>query len=186
VPISVPRLMAAVKEALPPNAIVGNETVTGSADLMRTLEFRGPHDYYSNKGGGIGQALPGGIGLKLAHPDRPVIALSGDGSSLYTIQSLWTAAHHRIPVVFVILHNRTYRILKLNMNRYRKDYGIGGERGYPHLDLADPDVGYVKVAEGFGLGARRVTQPDEIVPALREAFASGRPYLVEAVIDGGV
>ena len=94
--------------------------------------------------------------MKLALPDRPVLAVSGDGSSLYTIQALWSAAHHKLPVVFVILNNRTYRILKINMNRYRSWAGLGGERAYRHLDLTDPNIDYVSIAKGFGLEAVKV------------------------------
>ena len=113
--------------------------------------------------------------------------LSGDGSALYTIQALWTAAHHRIPVVFVILNNRVYRILKYNMNRFRAIVEVKDRAGsYRHLDLTDPDIDYVSVAQGFGVDGRRVSAPEEVGPAVEEAFASGSPRLLELVIDGTV
>src|SRR5439155_2858916 len=93
-PIAIPRAMAEVRAALPPDAIVVDEAITASTDLARTLAFQGPGDYYGARGGGIGQALPGALGVKLAHPGRPVVAISGDGSAMYSIQALWTAAHH--------------------------------------------------------------------------------------------
>ena len=117
-PIAPSRLMAEVKGVMPDNTIIVNESITTTSDLKRTITFDRPGDYYGTRGGGIGQALPGAIGAKLAHPDRPVIAMSGDGSALYTIQALWTAAHHKIPVVYIIIHNRAYRILKINMDIY--------------------------------------------------------------------
>ena len=110
-PISVPRFMAELESALPPEAIVVDESITASIDLARTVQFEGTGDYVGARGGGIGQALPGALGVKLAHPDRPVVAVSGDGSAMYSIQALWTAAHHDLAVVFVILNNREYRIL---------------------------------------------------------------------------
>ena len=123
--------------------------------MLRTLSFDQTGDYLAARGGGIGQGLPGAIGIKLAFPERPVLCLSGDGSSLYTIQTLWSAAHHKIPVVFLILNNGAYRILKINMNRYRQNAAIA-DRGYQHLDLSEPQVDFVSLAKGFGLQAVRV------------------------------
>ena len=116
-----------------------------------------------------------------------MLCISGDGSALYTIQALWTAAHHRVPVVFVIINNRVYRILKYNMNRFRAIAGVEGHGGsYRHLDLTDPDIDYVSVARGFGVEGRRVSAPEEVGPAVEEAFASGAPRLIELVVDGTV
>ncbi len=185
-PIAPARLMAELKAALPDNAIVVNESITATTDLKRTIPFTKKGQYYGTRGGGIGQAMPGGIGAKLAHPDRPVVALSGDGSSMYTIQSLWSAAHHEVPVVYIILHNRTYRVLKLNMNIYRKRWGLGGERPYPHMDLTNPEFGFVDIARGYGMEAQQVTKPGEIAGALKTALESGKPYLLDVVVDGAV
>ncbi len=185
-PMSTARLMAELKEALPAGVAIAGEPITAGADLTRTLAFDGPADYLAARGGGIGQGLPSALGVKLACPERPVLAVSGDGSSLYTVQALWTAAHHRLAVVFIILNNRVYRILKLNMNRYRSEAGLGGERPYPHMDLGDPDMDYVSLAAGFGVQARAVRAPEEVGPAVREAFASGQPYLLDVLVDGSV
>ncbi len=185
-PMAVPRLMAELREALPPDIAISGEAITATADLTRTIHFAGPGDYLASRGGGIGQAMPSAIGMKLAQPERPVLAITGDGSSLYTIQALWSAAHHKIPVVFLILNNRVYRILKLNMNRYRSIWGIGGERAYPHMDLTDPGMDFVALAAGFGMEGRKVTRPEEVGPAVREAFASGQPWLLDVVVEGRV
>src|SRR4029453_16426953 len=115
-PISVPRMMAELEAALPADAIVVDEAITAGPDLARTVQFERVGDYVGARGGGIGQALPGALGVKLTHPHRPVLAVSGDGSAMYSIQALWTAAHHDLAVVFVILNNREYRILKHNMD----------------------------------------------------------------------
>ena len=185
-PMSAARAMHELGAAAPEGVAVAREAITADNDLNRSFDFEGPGDSIDSRGGGIGQGLPTGIGLKLAAPDRPVLCISGDGSSLYTIQALWTAAHHRIPVVFVILNNRVYRILKYNMNRFRSVAGVEGRTDYPHLDLTDPDVDYVAVARGFGVEGRRVTDPEELGPAVKEAFAAGAPYLLDVVIDGSV
>ena len=137
---------------------------------------RPPGTQSAPEGGGIGQGLPTGIGLKLARPERPVLCVSGDGSALYTIQALWTAAHHRIPVVFVILNNRVYPILKYNMNRFRAIAEVEGRAGsYRHLDLTDPDIDYVSVAQGFGVEARRVTAPEDDRSRRRGSLRDRRP-----------
>ncbi len=175
-PMASARLMHELARALPPGTMVAREAITADADLNRSFEFRAPGDFIGARGGGIGQGLPGGIAAKLACPERPVLCISGDGSSLYTIQALWSAAHHRIPVVFVILHNATYRILKYNLRRFRSLVGEEAGEGWPHLDLDDPDIDYGAVARGFGLESRRVVDPEEVGPAVRDAFASGRPW----------
>ena len=184
--MSSARLMAELKAAVPPNVAVVHEAITAAADLTRTLSFAHETDFLTSRGGGIGQGLPGGIGFKLACPERPVLCISGDGSSLYTIQALWTAAHHRIPVVFVILNNRVYRVLKLNMTRFRSEFGLGGERAFPHMDLNDPALDYVSLAKGFGMNATAVRSAEQVGPAVREAFASGQPWLLDVLLDGSV
>lgn len=183
-PISVPRLVAEIEASLPADAIVVDEAITASLDLTRTVQFERPGDYVGARGGGIGQALPGALGVKLAHPDRPVVALSGDGSAMYSIQALWTAAHHDLAVVFVILNNREYRILKHNMDTYRQRFGAKPDRGYPNMDLVGPDLGFVDLARGMGVEAERVDKPDDLRPALERALAARRPFLLDVVIEG--
>jgi benzoylformate decarboxylase len=183
-PISIPRVMAEIARALPPGAIVVDEAITASIDLARTLTFERPGDYFGARGGGIGQALPGALGVKLAHPARPVVAISGDGSAMYSIQALWTAAHHDLPVVFVILDNREYRILKHNMDAYRQRFGVRTERPYVHMDLTSPELSFVDMARGMGVPGSRITRPGDVAPALTEALGSGGPRLLQVVVEG--
>ena len=183
-PISMPRLMADVESALPDDAIVVDEAITAGPDLARTIQFERAGDYVGARGGGIGQALPGAIGIKLARPDRPVVALSGDGSAMYSIQALWTAAHHDLAIAFVILNNREYRILKHNMDTYRQRFGAKPDRGYPNMDLVSPDLGFVDIARGLGVEGMRVGHPAELRPALGRALGAGRPFLLDVAIEG--
>jgi benzoylformate decarboxylase len=183
-PISMPRFMAEVEAALPPSAIVVDESITASADLARTVEFARVSDYFGARGGGIGQALPGALGVKLAHAGRPVVAISGDGSAMYSIQALWTAAHHDLAVVFVIMNNREYRILKHNLDTYRQRFGVKPDRGYIHMDLTTPDLGFVDIARGLGVDGARVTRPEDLRPALDTALGASRPYLLDVAIEG--
>jgi benzoylformate decarboxylase len=183
-PIAVPRFMAELESVLPSDAIVVDESITASPDLARTVQFERVGDYVGARGGGIGQALPGALGVKLAHPDRPVVALSGDGSAMYSIQALWTAAHHDLAVVFVILNNREYRILKHNMDTYRQRFGAKPDRGYPNMDLVSPDLGFVDIARGLGVEGMRVGAPRELRPALEKALGAGRPFLLDIALEG--
>jgi len=178
--------MADIASALPADAIVVDEAITAGPDLARTLTFSKPGDYFGARGGGIGQALPGAIGVKVACPDRPVVAISGDGSSMYSIQALWTAAHHDLPIVFVILNNGEYRILKHNMDVYRQRFGAKPDRPYLHMDLGKPRLGFLDLARGLGVSAERITTPGELTGALSRAIAAKRPHLIEVVIEGKV
>ena len=177
--------MAEVERALPADAIVVDESITASIDLARVLIFEGPGDYFGARGGGIGQALPGALGVKLAHPRRPVVAISGDGSAMYSIQALWTAAHHALAVVFVILDNREYRILKHNMDAYRQRFGVKDEgRPYAHMDLTEPDISFVDIARGMGVAAARVTPARRPRSCARHALGSGKPYVLDVAVEG--
>ena len=185
-PMSAARLMAELDASLPKNVVVASEAITASPDMLKTLTFETADDLLMSRGGGIGQGLPSAIGVKLAHPDRPVLCISGDGSACYTLQALWTAAHHRIPVVFLILNNGSYRILKLNMDRYRRDAGIAADRPYPHMDLGDPAIDFVRIAGGYGVKGTKVSEPEKVAAAVRTAFDANEPWLLDIVIDGGV
>ena len=185
-PISMPRLMADIALALPADAIVVDEAITAGPDLARTLSFSKRGDYFGARGGGIGQALPGALGVKVACPDRPVVAISGDGSSMYSIQALWTAAHHDLPIVFVILNNGEYRILKHNMDVYRQRFGAKPDRPYLHMDLGKPRLGFLDLARGLGVSAERITTPGDLTGALSRAIAAKRPHLIEVVIEAKV
>jgi benzoylformate decarboxylase len=186
VPIAPSRLMATLRDCLPAHVVVYNEAITATGDLMRSLQFELPGSLFGNHGGGIGQGLPGAIGVKLANPQRPVVALVGDGSAMYTVQSLWTAARHHIPLVYIILSNRSYRILKLNMNRYRRTVEIPAGRPYPFMDLSNPTLNFVEIAHGMGMPGERVEHPDAIAAAVARGLASGGPYILEVVTEGSV
>lgn len=182
-PASMPRVMAEIRDALPRGAIVVDESITASIDLARTLDFDGPGSYFGARGGGIGQGVAGVLGVACASPRRPVMCISGDGSAMYAIQALWTAAHVGLPVVFVILANREYRVLKHNIDVYRQRFGIASQEPYAHMDLTGPVLGFVEMAAGMGVAGTRVTHPGDIGPAVKAAFQSGKPHLVEVAIE---
>jgi benzoylformate decarboxylase len=183
VPISVPRLMWELANVLPPDAAVFDEAITSSAVLQRYLIPR-PGRYFRARGGGIGPGLPGAVGLKLAMPDRPVVGVVADGSAMYNVSALWTAAHHRIPAVWVICNNASYRILKENLMDYLGPSHAG--RNFVALDLNDPPLRYDRIAESMGVHGRRVERPEQLRPALEEALALGAPALVDVAIQSEV
>ncbi|MBI3964766.1 MAG: thiamine pyrophosphate-binding protein [Chloroflexi bacterium] len=180
-PIASERLMGELKANVPENAIFVDESITSGAALSQTFEFGDPAAYFSSRGGAIGWGLPNALGVQLRHPDRRVIAVCGDGSSIYSIQSLWTAAHYRLPVIYVICNNSSYRILKLGLTTYRGE--LGPPSRFVGMDLVDPPVDFSRVAAGFGVAARRVEDPDELAGAIREAVDSNAPALLDVVIE---
>jgi len=183
-PMAMAVAMAALADGLPENAVVVEEAITANIDFARSVAVAGVGAYYSGRGGGIGQGLAGAIGVAVAKPDRPVVCVSGDGSAMYSIQALWTAAHHGLDIVFVILSNREYRVLKHNIDVYRGRFGVESNRGYAHMDLVGPDLGFVEMARGMGVAAERITEPDAFRDALARACATPGPALIELAIEG--
>ena len=183
-PMTPTRALHEVAKAVPDDIVVADESITVSQEVWDQFNFQQSGDYYGGRGGGIGQGIAGAIGTRIAHPDRPVIALTGDGSAMYSIQALWTAAHHRLPIVFVILSNREYRVLKHNMDIYRNRFDTRSNRPYPHMDLKDPSLGFVDMARGMGVDGIEVTEPEQIGPAIRKGLSADAPYLVDLVISG--
>ena len=183
-PTSMARVMAELKAASPADVIVVDETITANLDLFKTFVFKGADDYFSGRGGGIGQGVAGALGVAVAQPGRPILCLSGDGSSMYSIQALWTAAHHDLPIVFVILANREYRVLKHNIDAYRQRFDVKSNKPYMHMDLSGPALGFVDMAKGMGIAGTQVAKADDIGPAIAAAFKSGKPHLVEIEIEG--
>ena len=103
---------------------------------------------------------------------------------MYSIQALWTAAHHDLPIVFVILANREYRVLKHNIDAYRARFDVKSNKPYMHMDLSNPVINFVDMARGMGVAGARVARADDIKPAVAAAFKSGRPHLLEIEIEG--
>ncbi len=181
-PITPLSLVAAAVDAIPGDAIVVDESVSSSIGLRELLGSREPHSFYGLRGGGIGWGLPAALGIKLAQPARPVVALVGDGSAMYTNQSLWTAAHDSIPVVYVIFNNASYRILK-QRTLALKGFSAEDDR-YVGMDIVNPGIDYVGLAKSLGVPGELVEKTLDIAPALRRGLASGGPYLLDVRIDG--
>ena len=187
VPMSVERMMTELAQVLPSDAIIVDESITSSGALMGAMDFDEPGSFYGLQGGALGWGMPGSLGIKLAVPDRPVVAVVGDGSSLYSFQALWTATRYNIPVTWVICNNRTYKILKANMEVYLRSMLKDTQRKSEYVGMDfDLPLNLAGIAEGFGVHGRKVETPSELRPALEEALGLGRPALVDVTIDGSL
>ena len=186
-PMAVEEMMQELAKAAPPDVIVADEAITSRPALNRAFKFDEPGSFYGIRSGALGWAMPGALGVKLANPDRPVLAIVGDGASLYTIQALWTAARYNIPVVYAICNNQAYRILKVNMDIYLQRMLEDKEREseYVGMNFENP-LNISAIAQGMGVSAEKVDDPKELGPALQRAFASGKPALIDVSIDGSL
>jgi len=179
-PINPDYLMLRVARALPDHAIVVNEGLTAGAKLPDLLPYRDRYSYHGLASGGIGWGIAAAVGVQLANPTRPVCAVIGDGSAMYSFQALWTAAHLKLPMTYVIPNNGGYRILKQRLLAFHgNDQFIG-------MDLEDPAIDFVSLAKSLGVTAEKVSEPDQIEPALARALANPGPNLIEVIVDGSV
>ena len=180
-PIAVVSLMHAVGDILPEDAVVVEEAISSEKGLREFLKCDRADAFYAGRGGGIGWALPAAIGVKLALPNRPVVALVGDGSAMYTCQALWTAAHVKVPIVFVILNNRSYRILKQRLFGM-KSLAAQVDR-YVGMELSDPAIDFVGLARSMGVEASLARSIPEFRSALQTALAADHPVLIEVDVE---
>jgi benzoylformate decarboxylase len=163
-----------------PDAIMVDEAVTSTAFVRTFFELKDPGTYFYAKGGSLGLGLPEAVGVKLAEPGRQVFCAVGDGSALYSIQALWTAAHYRLGVVFVIFNNSSYMILKGGLMAMKGAAAASGV--FPGMDITDPEVDFVRLAESMGVAGQKVSRAAELRPALEWALASGGPALLDVAI----
>ncbi|HLF32257.1 MAG TPA: acetolactate synthase large subunit [Xanthomonadales bacterium] len=165
---------------MPENVIVSDESNTCGPVLFPLTEHAQPHDWLTLTGGAIGQGLPLALGAAIACPQRKVIALQADGSAMYTLQALWTMAREQADVTVVILNNRSYAILNIELAR------VGAERPTPKtlsmLSLAHPDLNWVDISLGMGVPATRATTAEEFHAQFAAAMSTKGPRLIEAMV----
>jgi benzoylformate decarboxylase len=183
-PISPAYLMRTLATLLPPDAIVVDESASSLPHVLRHLPFGAPGSFFGSKTGTLGWAAGAAVGIKLACPERPVVVTIGDGSLMYAPQALWTAAHYRLPITYVVANNSSYAILKGGM----MTLGLpSAKRGiFPGMDLVDPLVDYVALARALGARAERVERPGELGDVLGACLGHPGPSVVDVVIDRGV
>jgi benzoylformate decarboxylase len=171
-------------KVLPDNVAVIEEAVTTTNTTFERLGvLKNTTGYFGHRGWGLGWGLGCSIGVQLAWPDRPVLALLGDGAALYGIQGLWTAAHYKIPVTFVICNNAQYQILKigavqLGLEEARRGHFVG-------MDIASPEIDFVGLAESLGVRAQRIAEPDELTDLVRQSLAAAEPRFFDVQISRG-
>ena len=184
-PISSPYLVREMRAAAAKDAIIVDEAVTASGFVRTIFELNEPDSYFFAKGGSLGYGMPLAVGVKLAHPDRQVICTIGDGTVMYSPQALWTAARYRLGVVFVVFNNASYIILKGGLLAMQ---GESVKRGiFTGMDLNEPDIDFVKLAESMGVAARHVSSAEELRDglqwALRESAGQNQPCLLDVAIS---
>jgi len=171
---------------LPDDAVIFDEALTNSPPISHYIPAQKLGDKYWTRGGSLGTGFPGAIGIKLANRSREVIGFSGDGGSMYTIQTLWTAARHNIAAKFVVCQNRSYRLLQANIRQFWDERGIS-HHDYPLcFDLSTPEISFEDIAKSMGVQAERVWKPSQIKPAIARMLAATEPYLINLVLDGDV
>jgi len=181
VPIAPLTLVHEVATHVPADAVIVDESISSSQGVRHFFRCADAKGFFGIRGGGIGWGLPAALGVKLALPHRPVVALVGDGSAMYTNQALWTAAHESLAVVYVIFNNASYRILK-QRTRALKGFSAEDDR-YVAMDLDRPLIDFVGMARALGVPGERVEKAADVGGALGRGLASGGPYLLDVRID---
>ena len=181
-PLTPLAFMASIARVLPENAAVIEEAVTTTNTALERLgAIKRPDGYFGHRGWALGWGLGCAIGVRLAWPQRPTLAIIGDGAALYGIQSLWTAAHYHIPVTFVIANNAQYQILKVGGRDLRLPNALAGN--HLGLDLTGPEIDFVALSQAFGVPACRVTEPDTLSDAVAESLRGDGPRLIDVAIQ---
>ena len=185
-PMTPARMMSELADAIPDNAIVVDDSISNRGVMRHYFQAERRGDLRGYRGQSIGGGMGTTMGTQCANPDRPVFGIIGDGSAMMTIQGLWTAANDNIPCVFVICNNGMYRVLKVNFNVYQQDVLELPETSGGRLLYSDFGTPFdmAAIANSMGVHGERITEPSQIKPAVDRAIASGKPALLDMVIDG--
>ena len=182
-PVQPTALLEAIGAMLPKDAVVIEEILSSAPGIRSLINSDDAQSFFGLRGGGIGWGLPAAIGAKLALPDRPVVALVGDGSALYTVQALWTAARYRLPVVWVIFNNTSYRILKQRLVMLR---GLAEQAdNFVGMELNDPAIDFVGLARSLGIDGARAATVKDATDLICKALASGKAMLIDVDMERG-
>ncbi|UTW47672.1 acetolactate synthase large subunit [Bacterioplanoides sp. SCSIO 12839] len=178
--LTAEKVCKAVGHFLPDNAIIVDESIT-SGLMLNTMTAGAPrHDMLTLTGGAIGQGLPSAVGAAVACPDRPVLALIGDGSSMYTNQALWTMANENLNVTSIIFNNASYSVLNIELERVGAE--SVGEKAKSQLNIGGAALNFAQLAQGMGVHGTRITTAEELNKALEYALAHNGPNLIEVMI----
>ena len=176
-PVPVEFLLHSLNHAMGDDAALVEEAPSHRPVMHRFMPMRGQDSFYTMASGGLGYGLPAAVGMALGSGERRTVCLVGDGSAMYSIQALWTAAQRKLPLTVVVINNAGYGAMR--------SFGeVMQVRDVPGLDL--PGIDFVKLADGMGCEAMRVTKSVELLPALKRALAHKGTSLVEVVVDSAV
>lgn len=178
-PIAPNVLMHHIADAVPDDVIVVDEALVSSRALLSLLPFKRANDYFGLASGGIGFAAAGVIGIHLANPERPIIAIIGDGSAMYSIQALWTVANMRLPITYIIANNHSYRILKERLIDFHNNSCFIG------MDMNDPPIDFAMLATSMGIKSRKIDRVSDVIPAIKKSIGSNHPNLLEIIVSDG-
>lgn len=178
-PMSASTFVMHITNQLTPDVIVVEEALTSTQSLPQYLHQHYPDSFFGLASGGLGFAIPGAVGVSMAKPGRPVVAIVGDGSAMYGIQGLWSAAHFRLPITYVIANNKGYRIIKERL------VSMQGSDRFIGMDMNDPAINYCQLAQSMGMGSIKVSDPADLDAALKAGIQSGKPNLIEVVVSNG-
>ena len=181
-PMTMLELGKVIANHLPDQAIVSDEGATNGMGAFVLSGYAAPHDWLMLTGGAIGQGLPLAVGAAVACPDRKVLALQADGSAMYTVQSLWTMVRENLDITVVLLNNSSYAILNIEMERVGVAHPT--EKAKSLLDLSNPTIDWVKIAEGMGMTASRAETVDQFNSQFADAMGEKGPRLIEVILPG--
>src|ERR1700761_2938292 len=182
-PVQPLALLEAIGAMLPKDAVVIEEILSSAPGIRSLINSNDAQSFFGLRGGGIGWGLPAAIGAKLALPDRPVVALVGDGSAMYTIQGLWTAARYKLPIVWVIFNNTSYRILKQRLVMLR---GLAEQADkFVGMELDDPAIDFVGLARSLGIEGQRASTVKDATDLIGSALKTGKAMLIDVDMERG-
>lgn len=170
-----------IADTIPQDTVIVDESITSGAGLREFLPRRHPRDYFGLKGGGIGWGLPATMGASLAFPERPVVGIIGDGSAMYSIQGLWSAARYGLRSIFVICNNSQYLILKRRLHDYNGP--ASKTQSYIGIDINRPEIQFAGLARALGVHAERVERPADLQQALRDALQRQGPTVIDVPLE---
>lgn len=172
-------LLRELAARVPEDVMVFDEALTASPLISRFLPPNLPGHSFLTRGGSLGVGFPGAIGMKIAHPERTVLGFAGDGGSMYTIQSMWTAARHHVAAKFIVCNNQRYELLNDNIDQYWREHDIPAHDHPRCFDLAFPRIDFVSLAGALNVAGRRLTHPEDAAEVAAQLLTHDGPFLVD-------
>lgn len=178
-PMTASTFVMHITSQLTPEVIVVEEALTSTQPLPHFLHQHYQDSFFGLASGGLGFAIPGAVGVSMAKPGRPVVAIVGDGSAMYGIQGLWTAAHFQLPITYVIANNKGYRIIKERL------LSMQGSDQFIGMDMNAPAIDFCQLAQSMGMRSTKVSDPADLDAVLKASIQSGKPNLIEVMVSNG-